>query len=181
MFCPIFARASFCACPGSVCYTRKQRWNKNSQHHSSSSLHLVLGKRTFLLRIYETHHTDTHAITSLIPSCPNKQILYYDMHLRDEYHKSDVVTAFLLVLTAGAATGIGAGVVFFPNLVRLANRQSLAASLGLASGVMLYVSLVEIFDKAVSGFKDAGHEDGKAFQYATFGFFVGIFIMKVRT
>ena len=103
------------------------------------------------------------------------------MYLRDEYDTSDVVTAFMLVLAAGAATGIGAGVVFFPSLVRLANRKSLAASLGLASGVMLYVSLVEIFDKAMSAFKDAGHEDGKAFQYATFGFFAGVFIMKVST
>ena len=101
------------------------------------------------------------------------------MGLRDEYDTSAVLTAFALVLGAGCATGIGAAAVFSSRLVKFACNRTLAASLGLASGVMLYVSLVDIYGKAISGFQAAGHEEGKAFKYATAGFFGGIFLMKV--
>jgi zinc transporter, ZIP family len=89
-------------------------------------------------------------------------------------------TAFALVIAAGAATGIGAAVVFFPTLAKLANRRFLGCSLGLAAGVMLYVSLVDIYGKAITGFMESGHDEGKAFLYTTICFFGGILLMMVR-
>jgi len=68
-------------------------------------------------------------------------------------------------------------VVFFPRLVKLANRTVLAASLGLSAGVMTYIALVDIYGKAVGGFEDAGHSEGDAFIYATLSFFGGCFLM----
>lgn len=48
----------------------------------------------------------------------------------------NVAIAFALVLGAGAATAIGASVVFFPALVKYANKKTLACALGLSAGVM---------------------------------------------
>jgi len=87
--------------------------------------------------------------------------------------------AFALVCGAGAATGIGASVVFFPRLVTLANERVLAGSLGIASGVMIYVSFVEIFFKSTLAFEDAGYDADAAFNVATLTFFAGVFVMLV--
>lgn len=95
------------------------------------------------------------------------------------YDKENLVPALLLVLGAGASTGIGAAVVFFPSLVKLANRRVLAASLGFSAGVMTYVSFVEIFGKAEESFVNAGHEENTAYIYATLCFFGGVVIMLV--
>jgi len=87
--------------------------------------------------------------------------------------------AFALVCGAGAATGIGASVVFFPRLVMLTNERVLAGSLGIASGVMIYVSFVEIFFKSTLAFVDAGYDEDAAFNVATLTFFGGVFVMLV--
>lgn len=86
-----------------------------------------------------------------------------------------------VVCGAGAATAIGASAVFFPSIVKLASRKTLAASLGLSAGVMVYVSFVEIFAKAVDAFgpDQAGFTEDKAFNYATLTFFCGVVLMKV--
>lgn len=93
------------------------------------------------------------------------------------YPKENVTPALLLVLGAGASTGIGAAVVFFPSLVKLANRRVLAASLGFSAGVMTYVSFVEIFGKSNESFVNAGHEENRAYLYATLCFFCGVLTM----
>ncbi len=95
------------------------------------------------------------------------------------YDKENLVPALLLVLGAGASTGIGAAVVFFPTLVKLANRRVLAASLGFSAGVMTYVSFVEIFGKAEDSFVNAGYEENTAYIYATLCFFGGVVTMLV--
>ena len=87
--------------------------------------------------------------------------------------------AFGLVIGAGAATGVGAAVVFVPALVRLASRKTLAAALGLSAGVMTYVSFVEIFAKSSGAFVDAGHDEDKAYILATLCFFAGVVLMVV--
>jgi len=87
--------------------------------------------------------------------------------------------AFALVCGAGAATGIGASVVFFPRLVMLTNERVLAGSLGIASGVMIYVSFVEILFKSLLAFEDAGYSEDAAFNMATLMFFVGVVVMLV--
>jgi len=107
--------------------------------------------------------------------------------------------AFILVIAAGLATGIGASVVFFPKLASLANRKVLAIALGLAAGVMLYISLVDIYGKSIEGYgeshvlkiededgnvvlDDAGDpetepNEGKAFILATITYFCGCILM----
>lgn len=93
--------------------------------------------------------------------------------------KENAGAAFGLVMGAAAATAIGASAVFFPRLAVLANHRVLAASLGFAAGVMTYVSLVDIYGKAIEGFEDAGHAGNKAFSYATFCFFAGSLTMMM--
>lgn len=88
--------------------------------------------------------------------------------------------AFGLVIGAGAATGLGAAVVFVPALVRLASRRTLAAALGLSAGVMVYVSFVEIFQKSTIAFEDSGFDFSEAHRYAALCFFGGVIFMGVR-
>lgn len=57
----------------------------------------------------------------------------------------EVLIAFLLTLFAGLSTGIGSALAFF---TRTTNTRFLAVALGFSAGVMIYVSLVEIFLKA---------------------------------
>jgi len=85
----------------------------------------------------------------------------------------------LLVCIAGASTGIGASVVFFPRLVRLASRKTLASGLGFSAGVMSYVSFVEIFQKSVGGFVEAGNTEKNSYTYATLCFFAGVIFMTL--
>lgn len=89
----------------------------------------------------------------------------------------NVVPALLLVLGAGASTGIGAAVVFVPSLVKLASRRVLASSLSFSAGVMTYVSFVEIFAKSNDSFVNAGFDKNTAFTYATLCFFGGVVTM----
>lgn len=91
--------------------------------------------------------------------------------------EGNVGVALGLVCGAGAATAIGASVVFFPSLVKLASRRVLAGSLGLSAGVMTYVSFVEIFVKSVDGFAAAGIDPDYGYIYATLSFFGGVMLM----
>lgn len=92
----------------------------------------------------------------------------------------NVGIAFALVAVAAASTGIGAAVVFFPSIVKLASRRVLAAALGFSAGVMLYVSFIEIFQKSVLAFQDAVGDYGQAYAYTTLSFFGGVGAMLVR-
>jgi ZIP family zinc transporter len=60
-------------------------------------------------------------------------------------YMDNVVFAFLLTLFAGLCTGIGSALAFF---TKKSNTKFLAVSLGFSAGVMIYVSMVEIFFKA---------------------------------
>ncbi len=60
------------------------------------------------------------------------------------WHASPVWFAFGLTMLAGLATGIGSLLAFFTNQT---NRRFLAVALGFSAGVMIYVSMVEIFFK----------------------------------
>lgn len=89
----------------------------------------------------------------------------------------NVGVAFALVTAAGMATALGASVVFFPSLVKLASRRVLASALGLSAGVMTYVSFVEIFAKSRDSFINHGESDSDANLHATLCFFGGVGIM----
>lgn len=59
--------------------------------------------------------------------------------------REDVLLAFILTALAGLSTGIGSAIAF---LSKQTNKAFLSVSLGFSAGVMIYVSLVEIFVKA---------------------------------
>lgn len=58
---------------------------------------------------------------------------------------NNVYWAFGLTLFAGLCTGIGSALAFF---VKKTNAKFLSVSLGFSAGVMIYVSMIEIFQKA---------------------------------
>ena len=85
----------------------------------------------------------------------------------------------LFLAAAGLATALGAAVVFFPSLVKLASRRVLASALGFSAGVMTYVSFVEIFSKSRKAFINYGETESNAYLYATLCFFGGVGVMLV--
>jgi ZIP family zinc transporter len=91
----------------------------------------------------------------------------------------DALVAFSITALAGAATALGASVVFFPSLVKVASRRVLAGALGFSAGVMTYVSFVEIFQKSVVAFEGAEFAENMAYIYATASFFGGVLVMKM--
>lgn len=91
----------------------------------------------------------------------------------------NVGVAFGLVVGAGLSTALGAAVVFFPSLVKLASRRVLAGALGISAGVMIYVSFAEIFVKSQDSFAEAGFAEDRAYIYATLCFFAGVVVMLV--
>jgi hypothetical protein len=59
----------------------------------------------------------------------------------------------------------------------LANRKLLAASLSFAAGVMIYVSLMDIFAKSLDFFLAAGYDDAWAYLLSTVTFFSGVVLV----
>eukprot|EP00980_Cylindrotheca_fusiformis_P019641 scaffold6825_cov50-Cylindrotheca_fusiformis.AAC.3 len=91
--------------------------------------------------------------------------------------KDNVGIALSLSIGAGAATAIGAAVVFFPRIVKLASRRVLAASLGFSAGVMCYVSFMDIARESQAMFVESGLDEGNSDIYATLCFFGGVLVM----
>ena len=79
--------------------------------------------------------------------------------------------AFTLVTIAGLSTTVGAVAVMFDKCVQLTDKRFLACSLAFSAGVMLYVSFVEIFVKAVEEF--AQQQLSWAYLAATLCLFAG--------
>ncbi len=87
----------------------------------------------------------------------------------------NILIAFGLTLFAGLSTGIGSALAFF---TRRTNTKFLSLSLGFSAGVMIYVSLIEIFFKA----KDAltaymGEVQG--YWFTVLAFFGGILFIGI--
>lgn len=87
-----------------------------------------------------------------------------------------ITLAFLVTLGAGLATGIGGFLAFSKYAL---NNRFLALMLGLSAGVMLYVSLVEIFQKAVVSLGDAFGDPSEGYLWATIGFFAGFIFIGI--
>ncbi len=86
-----------------------------------------------------------------------------------------MLLAFGLTLFAGLATGIGGALAFFADRT---NTRFLAVALGFSAGVMIYVSMIEIFAKARHSLTAVLGE--AAGSWATVGsFFGGIFLIAV--
>lgn len=85
--------------------------------------------------------------------------------------------AFALVIGAGLSTALGAMTVFVQRVVKLASQRVLGAGLGFSAGVMLYVSLIEIFGKSVLAYVADGKTYKDAYVYASLTFFAGMALM----
>ena len=78
----------------------------------------------------------------------------------------NVSAAFLLTALAGGSTGIGSAIAFF---AKKTNAKFLSVSLGFSAGVMIYVSMIEIFFKAKEALQQAmGEKKGAAVTVAAF-------------
>ncbi len=87
----------------------------------------------------------------------------------------NLLFAFGLTLFAGLSTGIGSALAFF---TKRTNTKFLTFSLGFSAGVMIYVSLVEIFQKSILSLTDVyGQKTGS--WYAVLSFFAGIGIIAL--
>lgn len=83
--------------------------------------------------------------------------------------------AFFLTLLAGLSTGIGSFIAF---ICRHTNRKFLSVSLGFSAGVMIYVSMIEIFFKAKEAL--VAQMGNKLGSWATVGaFFGGILFIAI--
>jgi len=88
---------------------------------------------------------------------------------------SNILFAFSLTLFAGLATGIGSALAFF---TKTTNTRFLSVSLGFSAGVMIYISLVEIFQKAKISLSDIyGIKAGS--WYTVLAFFGGILLIAI--
>lgn len=85
----------------------------------------------------------------------------------------DLVLPFLLTLAAGLSTGLGSIIAFF---FKGENKSFLSLSLGFSAGVMIYVSMIEIFQKAQISLSSVyGEKQGLLLTMV--GFFGGIFLI----
>ena len=84
------------------------------------------------------------------------------------------LTALLLTLIAGAATGIGGALVLFKKKV---SSNFLAAALGLSAGVMIFISLAELFPESQAEILASGIPHGKLFTLLAFFAGMGIIML----
>ncbi len=83
--------------------------------------------------------------------------------------------AFLLTLIAGLSTGIGS---LISLLTKTTNKKFLSVSLGFSAGVMIYVSMIEIFFKAKESLVlELGEKRG--YIITTVGFFLGMLLIAI--
>lgn len=87
----------------------------------------------------------------------------------------NLLLAFSLTLFAGIATGVGSAIAFF---CKTTNTKALTFTLSFSAGVMLYVSFVEIFQKALSSLT-AYFSNEMASYYTVGAFFAGIFFIAI--
>jgi len=87
----------------------------------------------------------------------------------------NVLLAFTLTVLAGLCTGIGSALAFF---AKRTNKSFLSVALGFSAGVMIYVSLIEIFVKAKDALAEV-HGDTAGSWITAGAFFGGIFIIAL--
>lgn len=87
----------------------------------------------------------------------------------------EVILAFLFTLMAGLATGIGSLLAFF---AKTTNTKFLSFALGFSAGVMIYVSMIEIFVKAQDSLVSELGEDGGRWLTVS-SFFAGMLLIAL--
>ncbi len=88
---------------------------------------------------------------------------------------NEIMFAFLLTLFAGLATTVGSFISLF---AKKTNTNFLSLALGFSAGVMIYVSLIEIFSKANESLTNAVGENLGSW-ITVGGFFFGILIIAI--
>jgi len=83
--------------------------------------------------------------------------------------------AFAMTFGAGLSTGIGALLVCFTTSL---NRSLLVGTMAFSSGVMIYVSLVEVIAVSHEHFRK-GYSENLSYAFATLSFFAGAAIMAL--
>ena len=87
----------------------------------------------------------------------------------------NIMFAFMLTLFAGLSTGVGSLIAFF---AKKTNKRFLSISLGFSAGVMIYVSMIEIFVKAKEALvADLGERSGA--WITVIAFFGGMFLIAL--
>lgn len=87
----------------------------------------------------------------------------------------NIMFAFLLTSFAGLSTGIGSLIAFF---AKKTNKKFLSLSLGFSAGVMIFVSMIEIYQKAQEALvSDLGEKPGA--WVTAMAFFGGIFLIAI--
>jgi len=81
--------------------------------------------------------------------------------------------AFLLTMFAGLSTGIGSIIAFHK---KAASKKFLSVALGFSAGVMIYVSFVEIFPKALTSLSEI-YGDTRGYLFTTLAFFAGLLLI----
>ena len=86
-----------------------------------------------------------------------------------------IISALLMTLIAGSATGIGGALVLFRKKI---SSNSLAGALGLSAGVMIFISLAELYPEAQAEIIATGSmAHGKA--WVLIAFFIGMGIITL--
>jgi ZIP family zinc transporter len=88
----------------------------------------------------------------------------------------NVWIALGLTLFAGLSTGIGSALAFY---TKKTNEKFLSAALGFSAGVMIYVSLVEIFFKARASLEAYYNDSFKGYLITTIAFFGGMALIAL--
>lgn len=89
--------------------------------------------------------------------------------------KTNLLFAFGLTLLAGLSTGIGSVLAFY---TKQTGKKFLSATLGFSAGVMIYVSLVEIFADARASL-EAVYGSTRGYFLTTVAFFTGIAVIAL--
>jgi ZIP family zinc transporter len=82
-----------------------------------------------------------------------------------------ILGALLMTLIAGAATGLGGALVLFKKKL---SSNFLAGALGVSAGVMIFISLAELFPEAQGAILQSGVPHGKALVLIAFFVRMGI-------
>lgn len=87
----------------------------------------------------------------------------------------NIMFAFMITLFAGLSTGIGSLLAFY---TKQTNKKFLSMALGFSAGVMIYVSMIEIFGKARDSL-ELVYGPTKGYWITTLAFFGGIALIAI--
>jgi ZIP family zinc transporter len=100
-----------------------------------------------------------------------------DDSINTGWDSPNIPAAIVVSIGAGLATAIGGAMVFFPEALKsVPQNLILGISLAVSAGVMIYVSFIEIFAKALDAISsDESFSEGGAVALTTAFFFFGMF------